>query len=433
MQQLLPVAIRGVLSKQVRYDITRLCFFFNVLCNKVVDVSKLEDIQKDITITLCLLEKHFPPSFFDIMVHLTIHLVREVKLCGPVWYRWMYPFERFMRVLKGYVRNRNCPEGCIAECYIAEEALEFCSEYLHNVHTVGLPSTHRQVNLTKPLSAPQMKSVDQNEWEQAHRYMLTNDDVVAPLIEEYFGELKIMYPRKVKNEKWLQDEHNRTFIPWLRKRVANAITHTTQQVSERLKWLARGPNVRVLTYDAYMINGVTFHTKTRDNIRAVQNSGVSLVAKTMQVASAKDSNPIVSDMTFYGVIDEIWELDYNIFREVMFKCSWVENNNGIRVDDFGFTLVNLNRIGFKSDSFMLGSQAKQVFYVNYTQNFGWSVVLSVPSVAYTEEIEDDDVSDFAIHHQHFSNGLPPIDVTNEIDPSYVRVDCDGTWVDNTKS
>ncbi|BBG99640.1 hypothetical protein Prudu_009399 [Prunus dulcis] len=29
--------------------------------------------------------------------------------------RWMYPFERYMKVLKGYVQNRTRPEGCIAE------------------------------------------------------------------------------------------------------------------------------------------------------------------------------------------------------------------------------------------------------------------------------------------------------------------------------
>ena len=45
MQQLLPVAIRSVLPKHVRYAITRLCFFFNALCAKVVDVSKLNDLQ----------------------------------------------------------------------------------------------------------------------------------------------------------------------------------------------------------------------------------------------------------------------------------------------------------------------------------------------------------------------------------------------------
>lgn len=84
MQQLLPVAIRSVLPKEVRYAITRLCFFFNAICAKVVDVAKLDKIQSDIVITLCLLEKYFPPSFFDIMIHLTVHLVREVRLCGPV-------------------------------------------------------------------------------------------------------------------------------------------------------------------------------------------------------------------------------------------------------------------------------------------------------------------------------------------------------------
>ena len=62
MQQLLPVAIRSVLPKHVIYAITRLCFFFNALCAKVVDVSKLNDLQQDIVVTLCLLEKYLPPS-----------------------------------------------------------------------------------------------------------------------------------------------------------------------------------------------------------------------------------------------------------------------------------------------------------------------------------------------------------------------------------
>jgi hypothetical protein len=36
----------------------------------------------------------FPPSFFDSMEHLHMHLPYEVKVGGPVQYRWMYPFER---------------------------------------------------------------------------------------------------------------------------------------------------------------------------------------------------------------------------------------------------------------------------------------------------------------------------------------------------
>ncbi|XP_074356408.1 uncharacterized protein LOC141696122 [Apium graveolens] len=94
LQQLFPVAILSVLPKNVRVSIIRLCFFFNSLCNKVVDVSKLEKLQADVVLTLCELEKIFPPSFFNVMIHLTVHLVRELRLCGPVFYRWMFPFER---------------------------------------------------------------------------------------------------------------------------------------------------------------------------------------------------------------------------------------------------------------------------------------------------------------------------------------------------
>ena len=183
MQQLLPVALRGVLPKHVRYAITRLCFFFNQLCNKVIDVAKLDEMQRNIAETLCLLEKYFPPSFFDIMVHLTIHLVREVRLCGPVWFRWMYSFERNMRNLKGYVRSRSRPEGCMAECYIAEEAVEFCSDYLSNVQTVGIPSSNVKINMTRSIGGSQIHDITQEEWEQAHLYVLRNDDEIDAYIK----------------------------------------------------------------------------------------------------------------------------------------------------------------------------------------------------------------------------------------------------------
>ncbi|TYK30847.1 transposase [Cucumis melo var. makuwa] len=33
----------------------------------------------------------------------------------------------------------------------------------------------------------------------------------------------------------------------------------------------------------------------------------------MQVSSSKDKNPVIKDMSFYGLIQEIWELNYNTF------------------------------------------------------------------------------------------------------------------------
>ena len=64
--------------------------------------------------------------FFDIMMHLPVHLAKEAKLGGPLCYRWMYPIERYLRMLKGYVRNKAHSEGSIADRYISE-CMIFCT------------------------------------------------------------------------------------------------------------------------------------------------------------------------------------------------------------------------------------------------------------------------------------------------------------------
>jgi hypothetical protein len=94
MEQLLPLAIRTTLPNEVSAVLIELCSFFRQLCGKVLKVEDLEKLQKQIVLTLCHMEMLFPPSFFTVMVHLTVHLVEEVKLGGPVHYRWMYPIER---------------------------------------------------------------------------------------------------------------------------------------------------------------------------------------------------------------------------------------------------------------------------------------------------------------------------------------------------
>jgi hypothetical protein len=38
---------------------------------------------------------YFPPAFFDISVHFTTHLIKEIKLLGPVFLHQMYAYERF--------------------------------------------------------------------------------------------------------------------------------------------------------------------------------------------------------------------------------------------------------------------------------------------------------------------------------------------------
>jgi hypothetical protein len=80
--------------------------------------------------TMSTFEKVFPPMCFDVMTHLVVHLVEELDLCGPLHTRWMYPMERYMKALKGYVRNVVQSKGNMVTGYAIEKVLGFCTEYI---------------------------------------------------------------------------------------------------------------------------------------------------------------------------------------------------------------------------------------------------------------------------------------------------------------
>jgi len=101
--------------------------FFRELCSRNLWADVMEHLKKEIPLILCKLEKIFSPAFFDVMVHLAVHLPDEALLRGPVQYGWMYPIEWQLGTLKNLVRNRARPEGSIAKAYKESEVLAFCS------------------------------------------------------------------------------------------------------------------------------------------------------------------------------------------------------------------------------------------------------------------------------------------------------------------
>ncbi|GKE02401.1 putative ribonuclease H-like domain-containing protein, partial [Tanacetum coccineum] len=113
-------------------------------CNtKEIILKELDKMQAELVVTLCLLEKFFPLSFFDIMIHLTMHLTR-IK-----------------------------PEGCIAEETITKETIEFFSEYHKSMETIGiLPGKHETYENEegKPLSAGKSSEVSAELFQKAHLY-----------------------------------------------------------------------------------------------------------------------------------------------------------------------------------------------------------------------------------------------------------------------
>ncbi|XP_019179175.1 PREDICTED: uncharacterized protein LOC109174391 [Ipomoea nil] len=208
VEQLLPVAVRGILPKKLRYTIIRFCFFFNAICGKVIDPDKLDELQNGIVVTLSQLEMYFPPSFFDVMVHLVVHLVREIKQCGPAYLRWMYPFER----------------------YIAKEVTEFCTEYLAGVEAIGL-SKYRYEGRSagKGTRGRKVAGMPREDIEEAHLYILHNTSEVEPYLDEHKALIKDQNPRKT--DMWIVSEHNRTFISWFKKKVLSATNY-----SETVRW-----------------------------------------------------------------------------------------------------------------------------------------------------------------------------------------------------
>jgi len=186
-------------------------------------------------------------------------------------------------------------------------------------------------------------------------------------------------------------------------------------------------------HSGFIINGVRFCTEARDSVKVTQNSGVSLVAKTMQISSAKDKNPIYSDMIYYGVVKEIWEIDYVSFRMPVFLCDWVQSNNGVKVNKNGFTLVDLQRLGHQSEPFVMATHVKQVFYVRSQGNSRWSYVFATQSKDYMNEIQAEvHDSDILAECLTPTKGLyydSKHVVENEEELLYLRDNVEGIYID----
>ncbi|GJT89983.1 hypothetical protein Tco_1078828 [Tanacetum coccineum] len=133
MQRLLPYGLQNYLPDNIAKPIIELSSLFKQLCSATLMEDDMLKASVKVVEILCELERIYPPAFFDIMIHLPIHLALEALEGGPIHPRWMFLFERFMKKLKGYVRNKAKPEGSIAEGYVAEEALTLSKTRLAKV------------------------------------------------------------------------------------------------------------------------------------------------------------------------------------------------------------------------------------------------------------------------------------------------------------
>jgi hypothetical protein len=121
-----------------------------------------------------------------------------------------------------------------------------------------------------------------------------------------------------------------------------------------MKILASRPSSCVTSWQAYDINGYTYYTKEKDRRSVAQNSGIRIQA--FDLLGVKT--------TYYWCTQDIWELDYDVRLQIpVFKCHWVKHPNGVSVDNYELTLVDLKNICHKDDPWVLTDCVTQVFYV----------------------------------------------------------------------
>jgi len=69
----------------------------------VIDRDELASLNELVVETVSQFEMCFPPAFFDMIVHLVVHLVPQIEALGPIYLHEMWTYERFMSILNGYV------------------------------------------------------------------------------------------------------------------------------------------------------------------------------------------------------------------------------------------------------------------------------------------------------------------------------------------
>ncbi|XP_060961844.1 uncharacterized protein LOC133032042 [Cannabis sativa] len=330
------------------------------ICSRTINFKDMEVAQQDLILILCKMESIFPPAFFDIMIHLVLHLPEEAILGGPVFMKWMYPFERYMKKLKNYVGNKARHEGSIAESYVIDEALTFCSMYFKGVET-------------------RLNRLDRNEDEVVPRKLSVFQSQCRPITK---GNLR---PLDRASREQIYDLHK---------------SGSLENGKEFLA-LASGSDHLGTYYEGCIVNGVRFMATKQDEKRSTQNSGVF-------VAGTEGFN-------YYGTLTEVLKLTFTgVYSVTLFKCKWYNTNPRRKktIVEKLITSINVSGVWYKDDSCILASQAKQVFYLDdLLRGKNWKIVENVNHRQIWDIVDDDDnVETDLVHDTNSSNFVLTVDL-----------------------
>jgi hypothetical protein len=195
--------------------ITRLCYFFNRISQKVIDRDELASLQEFAVETISQFEMCFPPSLFDIMVHLVVHLVPQIEALGPMYLHEMWTYERFMSILNDYVSTHARPEASMIEGYCTKEAIgyggPFCNSILEDQVAIGLPLSRHKGRLygSGSMGRKSFIPLNYNTVLEAHHNILHQLEIMEPFIQQHINELREKNPGQTDD--WVMKQHKLRF------------------------------------------------------------------------------------------------------------------------------------------------------------------------------------------------------------------------------
>ncbi|TVU10411.1 hypothetical protein EJB05_43937, partial [Eragrostis curvula] len=118
----------------------------------------------------------------------------------------------------------------------------------------------------------------------------------------------------------------------------------------------------------YRCDGTLF-SRSQQNSTATPHAAVATPKKERNQPGAKDSegikNPyIINTLKKFGN-----STTYRMSLHIpIFKCVWVKHPKGVRVDDYGFTIVGLNNFGHKNDLSKCRTKIKRKIKKTFEKN-----------------------------------------------------------------
>ncbi|GJW79792.1 hypothetical protein Tco_0143767 [Tanacetum coccineum] len=238
MQRLLPYGLQQYLPPAVATPIIELCSFFKQICSQTLMEDDMLKAQSKVVDILCNLELIYPPAFFDIMIHLVIHLPPEALEGRPIRPRWISHY--FWDVTMKFNRpdcNVDCPP----------------------------PTCQFQVfrSLCKLIGLRSVIRFDHQELKKVIWYVLHN----SPEIDTYRAKFKSEFPNQDMKEE---------FPDWFGSQIRQRHIDKDPSVSasSELFALACGPTQTPISVNSSVVNGVRFVVHSRDERRTTQNSGI---------------------------------------------------------------------------------------------------------------------------------------------------------------